>query len=112
MAATQIGTTLLLGVGSTLGSYIIAQITNNEANIVSEEVEDENGALATHITYRNEPVIGFELICKSDATPATDFPIGALATLSGYGSYLVENATVTATKSPRRVSVRLRQILD
>ena len=83
MAVTQTGTTLLIGNQRSITNYIIVQDGIGAANVVMEDIEDQDGTLETRIVFRNEAQIKLELISKTGATPATDFPIGAKCAVTG-----------------------------
>ncbi len=105
MAATQLGSTLIIGGQRTLTNYIVSEDTINDANVVSEDVEDADGKLTTRIIFRNEAKIRLSLICKSGATPTSEFPVGAMCTVTGLTGYFVDSAPVVKTKSAQKVTV-------
>ena len=112
MAATQFGTSLLMGASITImlpnaSSYILESCTENEAEIDEEKTYDANGAIANIAQFGKYPVVTATLICKTTtAVPATDFPVGTVVSIGG-AYYYVASAPVTKTKSPHRVTVRL-----
>ena len=105
MAATQFGSTLIIGGQRTLTNYIVSEDTINDANVVSEDVEDADGKLCTRIIFRNEAKIRLSLICKTGATPASEFPIGAMCTVTGLTGYFVDSAPIVKSKSAQKVTV-------
>lgn len=107
MSATQLGTTLIIAGQRTLTNYIVSEDTLNDANVVKEEVEDPDGKLATVIVFRNEAKIKCSLICKTGATPASDFPIGAMCTITGLTGYFIDSAPVVKTKSAQKVNLEM-----
>jgi len=111
MAATQLGATLIIGGQRTLTNYIVETDETNDANVVSEDVEDADGKLATRIIFRNEDIVKLSLICKSGASPATDFPKGAMCTITGLTTYFVDSAPVVKAKGAQKVSVEMTKIL-
>lgn len=113
MAATQIGTDLALGAtvaGMTVpnaSNYIVESATEGDKELVTEDVEDANGALSTRIIYRSHAKIDLTLICLANASPTTDFVPGTNITNT---NLYVNSATVTKTKSPHRVTVSITDI--
>ena len=110
MAATQIGGTLIIGGQQTLTNYIVEQDTLNDANVVQEDVEDADGKLVTRIIFRNEAKIKLSLICKTGATPTSDFPIGGMCTVTGLTAYFVDSAPVVKTKSAQKVDLEMTNL--
>jgi hypothetical protein len=111
MAATQLGATLIIGGQRTLTNYIVESDEVNDANVVSEDVEDADGKLATRIIFRNEDKVKLSLICKSGASPATEFPVGAMCTITGLTTYFVDSAPIVKAKGAQKVSVEMTKIL-
>jgi hypothetical protein len=111
MAATQLGSTLIIGGQRTLTNYIVSEETANDANVVMEDVEDADGAFATRIIFRNEGKIKVSLICRTGATPATEFPVGAMCTVTGLTGYFVDSAPIVKSKSAQKVTVEMTKIL-
>lgn len=113
MAATQFGTALLMGAGTTLvgptitniGDYIVESHTYNEAEIDEEKTYDADGKIANISQFGKYPTSTATLICKTGADPAGDFPVGTVVDTN----WMVASAPVTKTKSPHRVTVRLVQ---
>lgn len=105
MATTQLGSTLIIGGQRTLTNYIVSEDTINDANVVSEDVEDADGKLVTRLVFRNEAKIRLSLICKTGATPATEFPVGTMCTVTGLTGYFVDSAPIVKTKSAQKVTV-------
>ena len=109
MAATQIGTTLIVGGQSTLfSSYIVESQGTNTVDADEEMVNDADGKPVTKIIYSALPVVTLNLICMSGANPATDFPAkGRCAVTGTYSGWFVDSAEVSTSKSPQRVTERL-----
>jgi hypothetical protein len=113
MAATQFGTSLQLGAGTTLtgptitniGNYIIESATNNEAERDEEKTYDASGAVANIAQFGKYPTVTATLICKTGADPVADFPVGTVVNTN----WMVDAAPITKTKSPHRVQIRLVQ---
>jgi len=105
MATTQLGSTLIIGGQRALTNYIVSEDTINDANVVSEDVEDADGKLTTRLVFRNEAKIRLSLICKTGATPAADFPVGAMCALTGLTGYFVDSAPIVKSKSAQKVTV-------
>jgi hypothetical protein len=112
MAATQIGTTLIIGQQTTVfGSYIVTDQTDNQNEAGTEDTFDADGALANRTVFYRWPKINFNLIGKSGAAPETDFPPNAKCTATGtYSGWWVEGAPVTKSKSPLKIAVTLVSI--
>lgn len=111
MAATQIGSTLIIGGQRALTNYIVSEDTLNDANVVSEDVEDADGKLVTRIVFRNEAKIKCSLICKTGATPTSDFPVGGMCAITGLTQYFVDSAPVVKSKSAQKVNLEMTAIL-
>ncbi len=109
--ATQLGATLIIGGQRAITNYIVESDGINDANVVSEDVEDAAGALSTRIIFRNEAKVKLSLICKSGASPDVDFPVGAMCTLTGLTTYFVDSAPVVKSKTAQKVTVELTKIL-
>lgn len=110
MAATQLGTALEAGVGTTLTDYIIVSIQTGGGDVHMEDIRDEDGKLATRIIMQKMAKIKLELIAKDGADPETDFPEKDIATASGYTNYFVDSCTVSRTEGATKVSVDLIDI--
>jgi hypothetical protein len=112
MAATQFGTSLILGASTTItlpnaSSYYVESVTENEAEIDEEKTYDADGAIANIAQFGKYPIVTATLICKTTtAAPATDFPVGTVITI-GADKWYIASAPITKTKSPHRVTVRL-----
>ena len=106
----QIGTALDAGSGTTIGNYIVESITTGDKDVHSEDIRDEDGVLATRIVKQTMNKISLSLIAKSGATPATDFPVGAMAVATGYTSYYVDSCSISKSENAARVSVSLTNI--
>lgn len=107
MSATQLGTTLIIGGQRALTNYIVSEDTLNDANVVSEDIEDADGKLATRIIFRNEAKIKVSLICKTGATPTSDFPMGGMCTITGLTGYFIDSAPVVKTKSAQKCTLEM-----
>lgn len=110
MAATQLGATLIIGGQRTLTNYIVESDEINDANVVQEDIEDADGKLATRIIFRNEAKVKLSLICKTGATPATEFPVGAMCTVTGLTAYFIDSAPIVKTKTAQKVTVEMTNL--
>ena len=110
MSATQIGTTLQVGVGATITNYIVERIETGDKEVNMKDVKDEDGVLATRIVKQTMAKIRLTLISKSAADPAADWPKGGMSTVSGYTDYFVDNMTIENTEDEERVTVELTNI--
>lgn len=111
MAATQFGTSLLVGAAITgpsitnIANYIIESATNNEAERDEEKTYDASGAIANIAQFGKYPSVTVTLVCKTGADPVTDFPVGSVVDTN----WFVDSAPITKTKSPHRVTLKLVQ---
>jgi len=110
MALEQIGTDLEVGVGTTIVNYIVERFEDGDKEVSMKDVNDEDGVLATRIIKQRMDKRRMTLICKSGATPKTDWPKGAMATVAGWTQYFVDNATVEETEDEQRVNLELTNI--
>jgi len=110
MATTQFGTTLTIGAG-TFGSYIVDTRDNSDFDVDREDIFDgSDGSRATRLVFNRDEKITLNLIAKSAAVPATDFPKGLKCTVTGFTNYIVEDCRVGLSKSATRVQVTLVNI--
>jgi hypothetical protein len=110
MAATQFGTSLIMGASITItlpnaSSYILESCTENEAERDEEKTYDASGAIANIAQFGKYPAVTATLICKTGADPVADFPVGTVVNTN----WMVDAAPITKTKSPHRVQIRLVQ---
>lgn len=107
MAVSEIGVTLIVGAGTITGSYFVESRTDGEFEVDSEDINDQDGALATRIIKKRHAKVSLELICKLAAAPATDFPEGSMCVHTDFTTYFVEAAPIQLSSSAQRVSVSL-----
>ena len=105
MAATQIGTDLIVGVGTTMTSYVVVSRKLGDAEVNMSDILDENGVLITRIVKQTMVKQSCELIAKSGAAPATDFVKGAICTVAPFGSYYIDDVSIDYTDDALKVSV-------
>lgn len=105
MAATQHGTDLVIGVGQTMGSYVVVGYDEGDDELHSEDIRDEDGVLKTRIIMQRMDRITLNLVCISGATPASDFIKGEICAVAPLSDYYIENAPITRVEGARRVSV-------
>lgn len=110
MAGTQIGTVYKVGVGETLDTYTITSKNGGSANVASSDVNDEEGALSSRLIKQVHPKVDLELVAKTAADPEADFPIGSIATATGFTAYYVDDMNHTRTEDAMKVSVSLVNI--
>lgn len=110
MATTQIGTDLVIGVGTTMGSYIVESITYNQDDIKTKDIFDEDGALKTRLVHFVHDGITLSLIALSGATPQTDFPKGSICAVAPLSNYYIEDASVVRNEGEERVTVTGKNI--
>ncbi len=109
MAATQLGTDLLLTPGTTISNYII-ESRELDKEVKSEDVLDEDGVLKTRIIYQTMDRINLTLIpvsSKAETDVRTDFPKGAICTIAALNTYYVEDCKVARSSGPAKVTVSL-----
>lgn len=107
MAVNQIGTSLAVGAGTITGSYYVESATNGEFEVASEDINDQDGALATRIITQRQAKLSLELVCKLLAEPETDFPEGQICPHTDFTLFYVESAPIQTSSSAKRVSVSL-----
>lgn len=110
MATTQIGTTLTLTGQSAITNYIVETDELGNADVNMEDVIDAAGQRVTRIIYYKDTKLKLNLICKANAAPATDFPEGAMCTVTGFTSYFVDSAPISRSKGAQKVTVSLTNI--
>lgn len=103
--ATQLGTDLKIGIGQTMGSYVVAGYEENDDEVKIEDVEDEDGVLKTRIILQTQDRIRLTLIPISGATPASDFVKGAICAVAPLSNYYIEDSRVSRAKGAWRVEV-------
>jgi hypothetical protein len=62
MAGTQIGTVYQVGVGTTLTTYTVSQISTGSDDVASADVNNEDGALSSRLIKQVHDRIELELI--------------------------------------------------
>jgi len=105
MAGIQLGQELIIGIGQTIGNYIIESISVGDDDIHQEDVRDEDGVLATRIIMQTMDKITLGLIPKSGATPESDFQKGTITSVAPLVDYFVETMSFDRTEASARVSV-------
>ena len=110
MALEQLGTDLQVGVGITIANYIVERYETGDNETNMRDVNDEDGVLKTRIIKQRMAKIRLTLISLTAATPLTDWPKGAMATVAGYTEYFVDNMSIENTEDEERVTVELTDI--
>jgi len=105
MATTQIGTGLVIGVGQTMGSYVVVGRTIGDDDIKTADIDDEDGALKTRLVMRSHDKITLELISLSGATPASDFVKGAICAVAPLSNYYIEATSTARTEGAEKTTV-------
>lgn len=116
MAATQLGTSLVVGATVSLltipnaGSYYVQSVTEGKREVDFEDTFDANGVRVSRTIFQKARVITMTLVGKTvTAAPLTDFPEGTM--LGGANTaWFVASAPVTKTKSPHVVEVELQEL--
>jgi hypothetical protein len=113
----SMGTTLLVqnqavmhGSTITFSSYLVATSTDGGKNVDFDDIDDANGATAARLIFKRQKKFSFELICRADAAPTTDFPEGDMCALSGLTACYVDSAKVSKSKSAAKVAVELTDL--
>lgn len=97
---------------ATVSGYIVDTDNRGGTDIDFEDIMDSDGAFHTRIVFEKRMLkINLSLIVTT-GTPATDFPEGAMCTVTGLTDYFVDSAPVDSTKSAQRVSVQLTRLLN
>lgn len=106
---TQFGTSLIVGPGSTIGSYIVQQRVDLDKEGKVIRIDNEDASVATLIVPTQYAKVQLTLACKVAAVPATDFPIRDLCAVSGFTTYFVDSIEDTGVNSgdPRIVRVTM-----
>ena len=105
MATTQLGTDLIIGVGQTMGSYVIESIVDMDDDIKMSDIFDEDGARKTRLIMQVDDKITLSLIPISGASPATDFVKGAICAVAPLSNYYIDGASQTRTEGAAKVTV-------
>jgi len=105
MAANQIGTDLIVGVGTTMTSYVIVSRKVGDAEVNMSDVLDENGVLTTRIVKQTMAKQSLELVAKSGAVPATDFVKGSICAVAPLSNYYIDDVSIDYTDDALKVSV-------
>lgn len=108
----SMGTSLIVGGQTVFTNYFTENETTGGAEVDSEDINNNDGALATRLIFKRLPTVDLSLICKASAAPATDFPQGDLApsTAGTYSGWYVDSLAVNKTKSATKVSVKLTSL--
>jgi len=102
---------LTIGGQATLTGYIVESDSRGGTDIDFEDIQDATGAFHTRIVFEKRMLrINLSLLVTT-GNPATDFPEGALCTVSGLTDYFVDSAPVSKTKSASRVEVQLTKLI-
>lgn len=118
MAATQYGTTLVIG-ATALTGYVIQSADTGDFEIAQEDViEHVNGTIATRIIWARYPILNMELISVGTVSTqaAADFPKGLKCALTfsyaglTLSSCICEDVKITSTRGAQKVTVTLKNI--
>ena len=105
MGATQLGTDLMVGVGTTMASYVVSKIETLDNDVKTADVFDEDGALKTRIVFYAHARTRLELVCLISAAPATDFVKGSICAVAPLSNFYVEDVTLGRTEGAATVTV-------
>jgi len=106
----QIGTTLATGAETITGSYIVQRREVSNFDVVSEDIDDENGALKTRLITKRHEKTRLELVLIDGALPATDFPVGNIAVHTDYTEWYVDSMVLTKAGTAHRASVEMTKL--
>jgi hypothetical protein len=112
MPITQVGTGLQFGGQATaFASYIVETDTTNEVEGGKEDTFNADGSLANRAVFYRWSKVTLNLIAKTGAIPATDFPPENLCAATGaYSGWWVDSAPIVRSKSPTKITVTLTNI--
>lgn len=110
MAANQIGTDLIVAVGTTISGYVVESITTGNKDVSMSDVKDEDGVLKTRIVKQTMAKVSLSLYAVSGTVPSTDWPTGGMATVTGWTAYFVDNCSIARTEDAMKVTVELTNI--
>lgn len=96
--------------GGTWTNYIVVRSTSGKKEVRFKDVYDENGALVSRLIFGRYPIITLELIAKTAATPATDFPQGDICAITGLTAYYVEDCEIATDEGETKVTVTLKSL--
>lgn len=105
MATTQIGSDLNIGVGQTMGSYIVESLGNNDDIVKTKDIFDEDGALITRLVFFKHDVVTLVLISLSGAAPATDFPKAGISAVAPLSDYYIDSVSTDRDEGEERTTV-------
>jgi len=105
MAATQHGQDLIVGVGQTMGSYIVERYQTGSKDVHSEDVRDEDGKLKTRIIMDLHAKISLSLIAMTGATPESDFVVGSICAIAPISNFYIEDCQISRVEGARRITV-------
>lgn len=87
-------------------NYYVQRVTEGGKDVDFEDTFNADGLRVTRSIFNKNRRVSVEMVCKSGATPLSDFPVGTLVATDWY----VESAPVEKTKSPWTVTVDLVEI--
>jgi hypothetical protein len=100
----------LTTVSATLTNYILESATEGGKNVDFEDVFDSDGKRVTRIVFNRELKLTLTLICKTSATPTSDFPEGDKSTITGLTTFYVDSCALSRVKGANKVTVTLSEI--
>lgn len=103
---------LTIGGQASLTGYIVDTDSRGNTEIQFEDIYDAAGAFHTRIVFEKRMLKVALTLLVTTGTPATDFPEGAMCTVTGLTDYFVDSAPVSETKSATRVEVQLTRLLN
>lgn len=109
----SIGTGIQSGAAPSTGTwtnYIVQSVTEGNKNVEIEDVFDADGALVTRLVFLRHAKLSITAVCKTAATPATDFPVGDMSALTGLTAFYVDGLSVNKVKGATQITVELTNI--
>ena len=118
MAATQYGTTLVIG-ATALTGYVIESADTGDFEVAQEDViEGVNGTIATRVIWARYPTLNLSLISVGTVSTqaAADFPKGLKCALTfsyaglTLSSCICDDVKISNAKGGQKVTVTLKNI--
>lgn len=106
------GQTTIHGVLYTFTNYKVEKSDDLGVELKQNRIEDEAGRLDAIHTHQRLLAWGGTLHCLVGANPATEFPEGKMATLSGFTAFLVLDAKVAKDENISILSLKLLQVVS
>jgi hypothetical protein len=106
------GQTTIHGTLYTFTGYEVISSTDLGFTLKQTRIDEGAGKLDGIHTHQRLADWAGELNVLSGSNPATDFPEGKMATLSGFTAFLVVDAKVTKNEELTKLSLKLQKVVD